>query len=182
MKEKISRNQFLKNGAVATSGVAALTFLGAGALSTKKAVAKPTGYSWPWPYVALDPEQVRIKGHDTFWAGYACSAGAFDAIIASLQESLGAPYTDFPTKMLVFGHGGAAGWGTLCGSLNGAAAAITLVTDKAVSDILVNELIGWYTLAKFPSDESNSYATNHTFANNTHDLYKRDVLGLSSNG
>ena len=170
MKGKISRNQFLKRGAVATSGVAALTLVGTGLVSTQKAQGQPSGFTWPWPYVALDPEAVRIKGHDTFWAGFACSAGAFDAIISALQETLGDPYTNFPTKMMIFGHGGAAGWGTICGALNGAAAAISLVTEKAVSDVLINELIGWYTQAKFPSDESNSYAANHTFLNNTHDM------------
>ncbi|MBT3749146.1 MAG: T9SS type A sorting domain-containing protein, partial [Bacteroidetes bacterium] len=43
-------------------------------------------------------------------------------------------------------------------------------TDKATSDLLVNELIGWYTLEKFPSDTSNTYATAHTFTNNNHDM------------
>ena len=130
----------------------------------------PTGFTWP--YAALDPEVVRIKGHDTFWGGYACSSGAFDGMISALQEAMGAPYNDFPTKMLIFGHGGGAGWGTICGALNGAAAAIALVTEKAVSDVLVNELIGWYTLEKFPSElkKSNTYASEHTYVNNTHDM------------
>lgn len=167
---KISRNEFLKKGAVATTGVGALTFLGTGLISTQKAKATPSVHSWPWPYVNLDPEVVRIKGHDAFWDGYACSAGAFHAIISALQESLGAPYTDFPTKMMVFGHGGGAGWGTVCGAINGSAAAISLVTDKATSDILVNELFGWYTLEKFPSDTSNTYAVDHVFGNNNHDM------------
>lgn len=170
MKKKISRNDFLKKGAVASSGVAAISLVGAGLFKTTKAKAEGTVYTWPWPYATLDPEVVRIKGHDTFWAGYACSAGALDAIISALQEALGAPYTNFPSKMLIFGHGGGAGWGTICGALNGAATAISLVTEKAVSDILVNELIGWYTLEKFPSDNSNTYAVDHAFANNNHDM------------
>lgn len=170
MNMKITRNDFLKKGALATTGVGALTFLGTGLVGTQKVKATPSGFSWPWPYIALDPEAARIKGHACYWDGFACSAGAFHAIITALQEHLGAPYTDFPTKMLVFGHGGGAGWGTICGALNGAAAAISLVTDKATSDILVNELIGWYTLEKFPSDISNTYAVDHVFTHNVNDM------------
>lgn len=170
MKKSISRNEFLKRGAVATSGVAALTMLGAGLTKSQKVQAGGLSTSWPYPYAQLDPEVVRKKAHDAFWGGYACSAGAFDGIIATLAEVVGEPYLNFPTKMMIFGHGGGAGWGTICGALNGSCAAISLVCEKAVSDVLVSELFGWYTQAKFPSDESNTYARDHAYNHNDFDM------------
>lgn len=171
MKEKITRNDFFKKSAMITAGVTA-GVMGVGMLNSKKADAE--GFSrttWPWPYATLDPEAVRILGHDNFWAGYACSAGAFDAIITALQgTSVGSTYAEFPTKMMIFGHGGGVGWGTLCGTLIGCGAAIALVCEKADSDILINELYGWYTQAQFPTTISNTYATTHQFGNTTHDM------------
>jgi len=65
--------------------------------------------------------------------------------------------------MMTFGSGGVAGWGTTCGTLLGASAAISLVADKATASQLVNELVGWYTRAPFPSDTANQYAVNHAY-------------------
>nr|NQU90316.1 C-GCAxxG-C-C family protein [Bacteroidota bacterium] len=170
MKEKITRSDFVKKSAILFAGVTGVG-LGAGLLASKKAEAEVIDRTeWPWPYATLDAEEVRILAHDSFWGGFACSAGAFHAIITKLHESLGDPYTDFPTKMMVFGHGGSVGWGTLCGALNGAAAAISLVCEKADSDQLIHELNGWYTQAQFPSTISNTYATSHLFNHNDFDM------------
>jgi len=168
--EKISRGDFFKKSAIITAGVSAAG-LGIGVFSPNKADANSRGTtSWPWPYTTLDPDKARVLGHDNFWAGYACSAGTFDALIKCLEEAVGDPYVDFPTKMLIFGHGGAVGWGTLCGVLTGGAAAISLVCEKADSDKLINELIGWYSQALFPSDLANDYAINHLYTHTNFDM------------
>lgn len=170
MKEKITRNAFFRKSALITAGVSTAG-LSLGLLSSKNAESE-TVYTkyWPWPYATLDIEAVRILAHDSFWGGYACSAGAFHAIITKLQETVGAPYTDFPTKMMIYGHGGGVGWGTICGALNGAAAAIALVCEKVDSDALINELNGWYTQEEFPTTISNTYAVNHQFNHNDFDM------------
>jgi hypothetical protein len=167
---KISRQDFLKKGALATTGAGALSLIGMEMLGSQKATAAPTGFTWPYPYATLDPEVVRIKGHDLYFAGYACCSGAFTAIIQALADTVGDPYTTFPVEMMLFGGGGAAGWGTLCGALNGSASAISLVTEKTVANALINELIGWYTTAKFPSDQSNTNAVNHANTHNDFDM------------
>jgi hypothetical protein len=69
--------------------------------------------------------------------------------VNSLKETVGAPYTNVATEMLDFGGGGALGWGTLCGTLTGTLAAITLVTKDYGK--VGNELIGWYTTTSFPT-------------------------------
>lgn len=112
---------------------------------------------WPWPYKKLDPEAVRKAGYEAYYQG-GCMYGAAVAIIGSLQKEVGFPFTLIPLDMLRYGEGGAAGWGTLCGALNGSAAAINLVSGKNVYPQLVNELLGWYTQEPFPSKKHEAYA------------------------
>ena len=50
-----------------------------------------------------------------------------------------------------YGHGGVAGWGTICGTLNGAVAAFGLFTpDKKTSDRLADGLLQWYRDTSLP--------------------------------
>lgn len=116
----------------------------------------------PWTYVKLDMETVRKKGHAKYYEGDCCF-GAFAGIVEALQEVVGFPFTQVPMKMMEFGAGGVAGWGTTCGSLIGASAAINLVTDKATAAKLVGELLAWYSQTPFPSQTSNKYAVEHAF-------------------
>ncbi len=82
--------------------------------------------------------------------------GAFDAIIGQLQRTVGYPYTTMPTTLAVYGEGGVAGISTLCGALNGAAAAIFVVArgiekerrEAAYPPIL--EMFNWYEQAELP--------------------------------
>lgn len=117
---------------------------------------------WPWPYVELDPELVRKKGHLGYYEA-ACCYGAYYSIVDSLKEEIGFPYTQLPLQMMRFGEGGMAGWSTTCGALIGAAAAINLVCDGEGTKQLVHELMGWYTQTPFPSEISNQYAADEVF-------------------
>ncbi len=140
-----------------------------------KEVAKEVP-KWPWPYVKLDPEVVRKKAHFGYYKD-ACCYGAFWAIVDALREKIGFPYTQIPTELMAYGEGGLVGMASLCGALNGAAAAITLVTDKDTWKKLNKELANWYTQFPFPSDTSNQYAKDHTFLV---DKYKSDKVLVSS--
>lgn len=48
--------------------------------------------------------------------------------MGELRQQVGFPYTVFPSELLIFGEGGVAATSNLCGALNGAAAAIFLLT------------------------------------------------------
>ena len=96
----------------------------------------------PWEYAELDIETVRKYGHARYYEGDCCY-GAFSAIVEALKERVGFPFTQIPTAMMLFGAGGVAGWGTTCGSLIGASAAINLVTEADVAKKLVDELMNW---------------------------------------
>jgi len=167
MNNAITRKEFLTGSSKAVAAVA----LGAGAmnlLTKSNGVAGMSAATWPYPYQTLDVEKVRVYGHDAYYAK-GCCYGAFHALVQALRETIGEPYTSFPTEIMIFGSGGVAGWGTLCGALNGASALISLVCTQARTSVLANELLGWYTQVKFPTDMSNQAAVDHKFTNTTYD-------------
>jgi len=114
-----------------------------------------------WPYVELDVEEVRKRGHAGHHEG-SCAYGSFNAIIGLLQDEIGAPYDQIPTYMLQFGHGGVAGEGSACGTITGSLAAINLIAGDDYGP-LASKLIEYYKTEEFPSDTSNQYAVNHEF-------------------
>lgn len=102
----------------------------------------------PWHYEKLDPVAVAERGYKSYLEKH-CMYGAFNGIIGELREKVGFPYTRFPDKMMEYGKGGVVGWGSLCGALNGAAAAINLVSPKP--DPLIDELFRWYEVEALPN-------------------------------
>lgn len=183
MSERLSRKEFLDTTARTAIGVSigALggSLLAAGVDQVRQqpitAQAAAQGYPWPWPYKKLDPEDIRKRGHKFYYDG-GCGYGAFNALVSALAEAVGEPFTLMPPQMLYFGGGGGAGWGTLCGALNGAGAAISLVVDRSNASSLISELFGWYTTALFPSDTSNNYAVQKAFLVNRNDKALKQTI------
>ena len=101
----------------------------------------------PWPYQALDPEAVARLAFATCQRG-GCMLAVLDPLVRSVAERLGPPYTAFPFAMFAYGAGGVAGWGTLCGALNGAAAAFSLLS--AQPGALISALFAWYEKEALP--------------------------------
>ncbi len=101
----------------------------------------------PWPYKPLDPEAAAQRGFEGYYKGE-CMYGTFEAIVGPVAEQLGSPYKDFPFMMFKYGGGGIKGWATICGTLNGAAAAIQLLSPNP--DPLVNALFAWYEREPLP--------------------------------
>ena len=152
----VSRRDVMKAG-----GALFLGLLGAGSVAKPKDLLgageaqQPSALDLPWPYKKLNPEAAAETGYYGYYAG-ACCFGAFESIIGELRKEVGHPYTMIPTTMMVFGEGGVAGVGTLCGALNGAAAAIFLVTggmDKKLREpafAITRELYTWYEQEALP--------------------------------
>ncbi len=109
----------------------------------------------PWPYKKLDPAAVAEAAYEGYYKG-ACSYGVFEAIVAPLRKEIGFPYTMMPSTLLVVGQGGVADVASLCGSLNGAASAIFLVTggmDKKLRDAsysIIQDVFLWYEQTALP--------------------------------
>ncbi len=133
----------------------------------------------PWGYVELDPEYVRKLGHLGYYA-FECAGGAFWAIMIALREKVGFPYTTLPLPSVEeviaavkekkelqvpmhFGAGGGGGYGSLCGALNGACAAMNMAIEIDVAKEFTRKLFRWYEKTPIPSDVSNEYASTHQF-------------------
>jgi hypothetical protein len=137
----------------ATAGTAALTpFLAKNIYAAKEQEKIP---EVPWTYKKLDPIAVAERAYPGYYKG-GCAYGAFDGIIGQLKEDVGYPFTVIPTEMFIFGEGGVAGTSTLCGALNGAAAAMFLVTGAVDRKIrgeafgMIQELFNWYEQTALP--------------------------------
>lgn len=109
----------------------------------------------PWPYKKLDPEKVAERAYLGYYKA-GCCFGAFDSIVGSLKETVGYPYTVFPTEIFIIGEGGVAGVASLCGAILGAASAIFLLTGamekekREKSFELVRDLFNFYEQEALP--------------------------------
>ena len=164
------RREFIKQSGLLATGI------GAGAIGVSLA-SRAEGQEqaklpeWPWPYATLDVEDVRKRAHFYYYKG-GCMYGSSSGLLAALIDEVGYPYTQIPRDMFRYGSGGVVGWGSVCGSINGASTIITLVTGKDFSKV-VNEVLDWYTHTPFPSDISNQYANKHEFLV---EKYKSDAV------
>lgn len=152
--KKIDRKEFLTSSSKYAVGAVA-GVVGLNALAGGKILANTKAVNWPMPWVTLDPEVVRLKAHHLYWADKDCAAGCFGGFTEALTELMPDPWANIPMEIMLFGRGGGNGWGTLCGAVNGAAAIISLVTTKADSGKLINEIWGWAASTSFPTDAAN---------------------------
>lgn len=136
----------LLGGLGGAAGLGSAGLLGAG----PEPAAREGMARLPWPYRVLDPDAVGQRAYEGYAKGH-CMYGTFEALIGSLAEQLGPAYGNFPYQMFVYGVGGVQGWGTLCGALNGCAAAIQMVSGNP--EPLVDELFRWYQTAALPDFE-----------------------------
>jgi hypothetical protein len=102
----------------------------------------------PLPYVKLEPVQVGDLAYRNTYRG-GCMYGVFGAIVEALAEEIGEPFASYPTTVTRYGAGGVAGWGTLCGTANGAAVAIYLVSKDPAPAI--GELFAFYEQEALPN-------------------------------
>jgi len=127
----MSRRKFLAGtglvlGAATVSGAVLLK-------DADPAAAAGTAIPWPYPTDPAqqpNPEAVARRAWETYY-----KSGCAEAVWGSGVEALAAispagTWDTLPTNMFRFGGGGIAGWGTICGTLNGAAAFISMVVGQ----------------------------------------------------
>ncbi len=137
------RDVFVSAGRVA-AGAAALT-LGTSAFNSASAMKQA---KFPWGYVKTDPKEAGQIAYNSWYKRFCCYA-VVSGILEPLQKKIGEPYASLPLQAFQWGHGGAVGWGTLCGSLTGAGIATGLIAGHEGEKIL-NDIIAWYTETKLP--------------------------------
>ncbi len=142
----LGRRRWVKlvgGGAVAAGALSVASHAGA------KVSAKGAGAlrKLPWPYRPIDADAAGDRAFQAYLKGH-CMYGSFEAIVGTVAERLGEPYTSFPFDVFEYGAGGVQGWGTLCGALNGSAAAFQLLSPKPAP--LVDALFTWYEREALP--------------------------------
>ena len=103
-----------------------------------------------WNYALLDPVVIAGLAYNYYSDG-GCMYATVKSIVSQLAEKVSGPFTSFPYHMFKYGHGGVGGYGTVCGTLNGAAALIGLVIDdKSVRDKMTADIFRWYEKEPLP--------------------------------
>lgn len=173
----LSRRDFLRLGAATlAAAVIARSF----PFREARAEEKIEVPELPWPYTKLDPEMTRKLGHLGYYA-FECAGGAFWGITVQLREKVGFPWTLLPIPdvetvkravlqkkhlhgLMQYGFGGAVGWGSLCGSLNGSLAVIQMVVGEKKAWVkLGRALMRIYETTPLPTRKSNEYAVRGEF-------------------
>ncbi len=147
MHKHLSRRSFLGLGSGA-GGFVLGSVAAAGPKTLLSRSAEPPAF--PWPYREVDPAAVRNRAYISFDKG-GCMFGVFEGIAASVADKLGNPYTNFPFALSSYGGGGIASWGSLCGTCNGAAMAISLFHTGEERTRLTQQIFAWYEENKLPT-------------------------------
>ena len=130
LDKSMSRRKFLV-GAGTLAGVASVAGLG---LVNRPDVAEAAGTAIPWSYPAdpasqPDPEKVARRAFEIYFKS-GCAEAVWGSCVEALAAIEPATWGTLPTNMFRFGGGGIAGWGTICGTLNGAAAFISMAVGQ----------------------------------------------------
>lgn len=138
----------------------ALAGTGLGLLSPAAEGATVELPDYPWEQFfdkPLDVQKVYDLATQYYGEGNGCAEGAFRALI----EALGEPFSYVPSQVMNFGKAGGVGWGTLCGAINGSAAAVSLVYGRGQgTTAIVNEIMGWYSATALPLNTTESSISN----------------------
>lgn len=114
-----------------------------------------------WKYLPIDPKKTADDSYDLFKDG-ACHYASFRAIVTNVADALlltgkendailAQTYLAFPFYMMVYGQAGLAYYGSLCGALNGCAAALSVfVPDVKDKFALIQDLAVYYEETPMP--------------------------------
>ena len=175
MAVRLTRRSFLRAAAAAAVGATLLPRIPvAGA---EEQGAEPPELPWTKYYTKLDPEESRRRGHLGYYL-FECAGGALWSIVSQLQEKVGYPWTLFPipsldqalkavkekkhlASLFQYGYGGAVGWGTLCGAINGSLFVVQMIgATHKIWDTIGKWLMRIYETIPFPSKYSNEMVVN----------------------
>lgn len=150
-----SRRDFLKTSVGVIAGAAVVGGLTVmGSKKVEAAVTQPLGY------IPLDVETTRQLGYNSYkgitidGVTHAhCGFGAFNAIIGQLRalEPEG-PYSNIPPGMMDWAASGVVTFGSFCGALNGASAAIGVICSASDASGFISDLLTWYTQTLLPTN------------------------------
>ena len=156
MSNQLNRRQLLGLTGMSLGTLAASSVTNSGLKNTLCAAENPPEPEY-WKYVPVDPKTAAERAYEAYADG-SCMYAAFLAIIETVGKKIlesdprqARKYLDFPFFMMKYGRGGTLECGSLCGALNGCAAAIgLLVEDKASREAMGAELFHYYETTTLP--------------------------------
>jgi Putative redox-active protein (C_GCAxxG_C_C) len=152
MSDKVmSRRKFLA-GAGAVVGVATVAGLG---LANRPDVAQAAVTATPWPYptdpaLQPDPETLARRAYEVYYSS-GCAEATWWPIVEHLAKDAAnaGTWATLPRNVFKYGGGGVAGWGTLCGTLNGSAAIIAMTGAPTK---ITDEVMQYYAETPIPTN------------------------------
>ena len=183
IKGDFSRRKFL---VASTAGVGCL--LGAGKFAESvgglSKILHKDAPLVPWSIgnYRFNIEEVKKRAYRNFFK-YECMGGVICTFLKMLSENIGYPFNSLPLDMFRYGGGGIAGWGTVCGAVNGGSQLFNILTyDRTPSKStynyisLINDLLDWYSNKSFPSIDHDGYAK---FQNQAQSVSKSPLCHVS---
>jgi hypothetical protein len=143
----LSRRELLTGAGKVAAGIAVASAGGLSIVSGAEAM-KHQHAKYPWPYKKLDPDKVAARAYEN-WYKHFCAYATAEAILGSLQEKVGEPYTSLPMQAFTWGHGGGVGWGMTCGTLMGSGMAAAFAAGKD-GEKIINDVIQYYATTALP--------------------------------
>ncbi len=153
--QSCTRRGFLKNtGLLATTAGITLAASGLPGIARPAAAKEGPTEKWPWPYEKLDPAATAELAYHEWYRGF-CGEAVISSVFSQQREKVGGPYLSFPVDAFVFMEGGISGWGTICGSLNGANVVTNVILGPRIAGsevgmLMGSELMQWYSEGKLP--------------------------------
>jgi hypothetical protein len=154
----MSRRKFLAGtglvlGAASVSGMALL--------KDPEPAAAVNGVLLPWPYptTAGDqpvPEALARKAFEMHrYGGFACAEAVWWPFVDVLSAANPDTWGQLPQKMFQFGGQGVKGWGTICGTLNAAAAVIGMAVGNGThQNTLTDAMFMYYAKTALPTNDA----------------------------
>ncbi len=167
MKKELTRRDLISRAGMALGGAVSLGVLNACSSSNDPAPAAtpqvnqlpyqqfiPAGYQ-------LNTAAVKEAAYHGYYAG-GCCHGAYNALMKHLADTVGAPFNQLPLDFGMFGGGGIASYGSICGAaLAGVLVINSIVPNLTTPDTLpaaqktarnrmMTELLRWYEQFAFP--------------------------------
>jgi len=149
---KVSRRELIVGAGKLAGGAAGIAAVSGLLSPLSKAEASTKMAALPWPYKKFTDKDLKEAGeiaHDAWFKGF-CSYATMSGIVEVLRKKVGEPYTSFPLDVVIFAHGGTAGWGATCGTLIGSGMAASLVAGPQIGEAIANEVMYYYANTELP--------------------------------
>ncbi len=149
MSYRLTRRELFGAGGIAGVSLLGGSVLGGAVSSATSAHA----VEFPWPYKRIEPAETAERAYEAIFQAGSCMFAAFDGVLGLLAAKHGEPYNSFPSAMMSYGSGGIAGWGTVCGALNGASAVVALFVAGQDRTAILDDIFNYYVGTELPTFE-----------------------------